>query len=71
MTDRILTTRMEAHPSDSHTLERYSATGGYDALRTALKDRTPEQLVEEVGAEPDSPPASSGASWPPLSPGTS
>ena len=50
MTDLILTRRMEAHPSDSHTLARYEATGGYDALRKALRDMTPEQLVDEVKA---------------------
>ncbi|HSJ71908.1 MAG TPA: NADH-quinone oxidoreductase subunit NuoF [Acidimicrobiia bacterium] len=50
MTDPILTRRMEAHPSDSHTLSRYQATGGYDALRKALSDMTPEQLVDEVKA---------------------
>ncbi len=36
MTDRILFTRMEAHRSDSHTLERYVDTGGYRALTKAL-----------------------------------
>jgi NADH-quinone oxidoreductase subunit F len=50
MTDQILTTRMEAHPSDSHTLERYEATGGYTSLRTALADMTPDQIKEEVKA---------------------
>ena len=33
---KILTTRMEAHPSDSHTIERYLATDGYTAARKAL-----------------------------------
>ncbi|MEM7325751.1 MAG: NADH-quinone oxidoreductase subunit F, partial [Actinomycetota bacterium] len=32
---------------DSHTLERYEATGGYDGLRRAL-DRTPADVHEEV-----------------------
>ncbi|MFO7701271.1 MAG: NADH-quinone oxidoreductase subunit NuoF [Acidimicrobiia bacterium] len=50
MTDPILTRRMEEHPSDSHTLARYEATGGYDALRKALREMTPEQLVDEVKA---------------------
>lgn len=50
MTQRILTTRMEAHPSDSHTLERYVDTGGYATLRQALKTMTPESIVEEVKA---------------------
>jgi len=50
MSDPILTARMEAHPSDSHTLERYEATDGYAALRAALADRSPEELREEVKA---------------------
>jgi NADH-quinone oxidoreductase subunit F len=48
MTDPILTARMDAHPSDSHTLARYEATGGYQALRKALLEMTPAQLVDEV-----------------------
>ena len=36
MTDQILTTRMDEHPADSNTLERYRETGGYGALRKAL-----------------------------------
>ncbi len=47
---KILTARMEAHPDDSHTLERYLATGGYETLRKALKEMTPEQIVDEVKA---------------------
>jgi len=50
MTERILTTRMEAHPSDSNTLLRYEATGGYSTLKTALADMTPDQVKEEVKA---------------------
>lgn len=50
MTDRILTTRMEAHPEDSNTLERFEATGGYQTLRKALAEMTPEQIVGEVKA---------------------
>ncbi|HLE39557.1 MAG TPA: NADH-quinone oxidoreductase subunit NuoF [Acidimicrobiia bacterium] len=49
MTDRILTTRMEAHPADSHTMSRYEATGGYTALRKALGMK-PEEIVAEVKA---------------------
>ncbi len=44
----ILTGRMEAHTSDSHTLKRYEATGGYEALRKALAEMTPEQVQEEL-----------------------
>jgi NADH-quinone oxidoreductase subunit F len=49
MTTRILTTRMEAHPTDSHTLARYRDTGGYESLRRAL-GMTPEAIVAEVKA---------------------
>jgi len=49
MTEQILTTRMEAHPSDSHTLARYEQTGGYAALRQALGMK-PETIAEEVTA---------------------
>jgi NADH-quinone oxidoreductase subunit F len=44
---RIVTGRLE-HP-DSHTLERYLATGGYEGLRKALT-MTPEAVHEEVNA---------------------
>ena len=37
MTPKILFARMEAHPSDSNTLTRYEATGGYAGLRKALQ----------------------------------
>jgi len=33
---RIVTKRLRDFPSDSHTIERYLATGGYESLRTAL-----------------------------------
>ena len=49
MTDRILFERMESHPVDSHTLDRYRATGGYTALPRALK-MTPDEVKEEVKA---------------------
>ena len=42
---RIVTERFD-HP-DSHTLERYLATGGYEGLRAAL-ERTPEDVHGEV-----------------------
>ena len=50
MTSQILTTRMEAHPSDSHTMDRYLATGGYDVLKKALKSMEPSQIADEVKA---------------------
>jgi len=44
---RIVTARL-GH-ADSHTLERYLATGGYDGLRKALT-MTPEDVAAEVDA---------------------
>jgi NADH-quinone oxidoreductase subunit F len=49
-TPTILTSRMEEHPADSHTLERYVDTGGYSVLRSALATKTPEEVAEEVKA---------------------
>ncbi|HEX5630557.1 MAG TPA: NADH-quinone oxidoreductase subunit NuoF, partial [Acidimicrobiia bacterium] len=49
MTTQILTTRMEAHRTDSHTMARYQATGGYAGLRKALGMK-PEEIVAEVKA---------------------
>lgn len=50
MTTKILTARMEAHPTDSHTLDRYEATGGYRVLRRALAEMTPEEITEHAKA---------------------
>ena len=50
MSDLILTKRMVAHPSDSHTLTRYLETGGYVALRQALFDMSIDDVVAEVKA---------------------
>ena len=47
---KILTTRMEAHPEDSHTLERYRSTDGYKAAEQALTSMTPEAVHEEAKA---------------------
>ena len=47
---KILTERMEAHPRDSHTIERYEETGGYTALKTSLQSKTQEQILEEIKA---------------------
>ncbi|MDH3193771.1 MAG: NADH-quinone oxidoreductase subunit NuoF [Acidimicrobiia bacterium] len=40
---------MMEHPADSHTMERYEATGGYQAARQAL-GQTRDELVEVVKA---------------------
>lgn len=50
MTELILTKRMVAHPSDSHTLSRYLETGGYVALRKALFDMSTDEIIAEVKA---------------------
>jgi NADH-quinone oxidoreductase subunit F len=48
MIERILTARMDAHPSDSNTIARYEDTGGYQALRKALTSMTPQEVIDEV-----------------------
>jgi NADH-quinone oxidoreductase subunit F len=48
-TPLVLTERMETHPTDSATLARYEATGGYRALRRALGMK-PGEITEQVKA---------------------
>ena len=50
MTQKILTVRMDEHPSDSHTLARYLGTGGYATLNTALTELSPDDVTAEVRA---------------------
>jgi NADH-quinone oxidoreductase subunit F len=45
---RIVSSRFDL--DDGYTLERYEATGGYQALRKALDEMTPAQVHEEVRA---------------------
>ena len=45
----LVTRRMTDHPTDSHTIDRYEATGGYAQARRALA-LTRDELVEEVKA---------------------
>ncbi len=45
----VVTERMTEHPTDSHTMERYEATGGYVAARKSL-GQTRDELVELVKA---------------------
>jgi NADH-quinone oxidoreductase subunit F len=49
MTRLIVTKRMTDHPSDSHTIERYEDTGGYQQARKAT-GMTRDDLVETVKA---------------------
>ena len=46
-TPLVITRRMVDHPRDSHTLDTYRETGGYEAARTAL-GMTRDELVELV-----------------------
>ncbi|MDH5615819.1 MAG: NADH-quinone oxidoreductase subunit F, partial [Acidimicrobiia bacterium] len=46
---QVLTARMTRHPTDSHKLERYGATGGYVHARRAM-DMTRDEIVELVKA---------------------
>jgi NADH-quinone oxidoreductase subunit F len=48
--ERVVTKRFTEYPEDSFTIERYLATGGYEGLRKALGEHTPEDLVEMVKA---------------------
>jgi NADH-quinone oxidoreductase subunit F len=43
---RVLSARFDL--PDSHTIEVYLRTGGYQALRKALTEMTPEDVIEEV-----------------------
>ena len=45
----VITRRMVDHPTDSHTIDRYQATGGYVQANRAL-GMTRDELVEEVKA---------------------
>lgn len=47
---KILTGRMDEHPADSHTLDRYLATGGYESAKKALNSMSPQEVVDEVKA---------------------
>jgi NADH-quinone oxidoreductase subunit F len=43
----VVTRRMTDHPTDSHTMERYLATDGYQEARRSM-EMTRDELVEEV-----------------------
>jgi NADH-quinone oxidoreductase subunit F len=47
---KILTERMDANRTDSHTMERYEATGGYTALRKGMLEIGAEAIAAEVKA---------------------
>jgi len=48
-TPLVVTRRMTEHPDDSHTIDRYEATGGYAQAKRAL-GMTRQQMVDEVKA---------------------
>lgn len=45
---RIVTKRMREFAGDSYTIDRYLATGGYAALRKAITENSPGDVVEMV-----------------------
>ena len=47
MSEILITRRMTDHPTDSHTLARYEATGGYEQARRAV-GMTRDDLVDTV-----------------------
>ncbi len=47
---KILTARMDEYPEDSHTLARYTDTGGYESLSKALTEMSPADVTAEVDA---------------------
>jgi len=44
----VVTKRWRDHPGDSFTLERYTETGGYEALEKAVHEMKPEEIVDLV-----------------------
>ena len=46
-TPLVVTNRMTEFPADSHTIDRYEATGGYEQARRAT-GMTRDELVEEI-----------------------
>jgi NADH-quinone oxidoreductase subunit F len=47
---RVISRRYRDHPEDSFTFERYRATGGYEGLAKAIREHSPEEVVEMVKA---------------------
>ncbi len=46
MSERVLTRNVGV--KDSHTIDVYMASGGYKALKKAIKKMTPDEVIEEV-----------------------
>jgi NADH-quinone oxidoreductase subunit F len=49
MSTLLITRRMTEHPGDSHSMQRYEATGGYAQAKRSLS-LTRDELVEEIKA---------------------
>lgn len=45
---RVVTKLFREYPEDSFTIDRYLSVGGYEGLKKAIRDHTPEELVEIV-----------------------
>ena len=46
----VVRKRLVEHPEDSFEIDRYLATGGYEGLKKALNDFSPDELIELVKA---------------------
>ena len=47
---RVVSRRYREHPEDSFSMHRYLDTGGYEGLRKALTEHTPDEVIELVKA---------------------
>ena len=45
---RLLTKHMYESPEDSHTIKSYIKNGGYNTLKSVLKDLDPQKVLDEV-----------------------
>ena len=45
---RLLTKHMYENPEDSHTIKSYIKNGGYNTLKSVLKDLDPQKVLDEV-----------------------
>ena len=63
---KILTERMDAHRTDSHTINRYEATGGYSALRKGIeigREAIAAEVQRKYGARLTAEMAATGDAW--------
>ena len=45
---RLLTKHMYDNPEDSHTIKSYIKKGGYETLKSVLKELDPQKILDEV-----------------------